>query len=376
MVPPPQPPSPDPEARPTPPDRPGLKIVPRPWRTPRPTPELPQPPDPPTQAATPATTPDKPASPSRATGRARRSGKQVFQPWQASSRDPESTDHWGGPPPEGLHPSQPTTHRLAWIGLLVAMAFSGTVAWQIAPRPGHNQPARPPARPAHELIPSIAPADLARQAAERVRAFLATTSIDERAAFVRHPEITRSRMQAWHTDDRPLLPLDVLSFHERWAEEPVGPYSFVMLYMEMADFTTRAIALERHPTKGLLVDWESFESWSEIPWSEFLASPITSPVEFRVVVEYDTYHNFEFADSAVWRCFRLSDPANQEHAWGYCPVESPAAVDLAHLLRRQRRQGTTQAKAIVSLRSASPDPARRQFTIESFVHDSWLKPDP
>ncbi|MFN0127575.1 MAG: hypothetical protein ACKV19_12910 [Verrucomicrobiales bacterium] len=303
-------------------------------------------------------------------------GKQVFQPWQASPSDPESTYHWGGPLPSDSPAPKPTSHRLGWIGLLVAVALSGTVAWQVAHRPASILPPHPPARPAHDVIPSIAPADLARQAAERVRAFLATTSIDERAAFVRHPEITRSRMQGWHTDDRPLHPLNVLSFHERWAEELVGPHTFVMLYMEMADFTTRAIALERHPTAGLLVDWESFESWSEIPWSDFLTSPTNSPVEFRVVVEYDTYYNFEFADPKAWSCFRVSDPANQAHAWGYCPVESPAAVHLGHLLRRQRRQGTTQAKAIVSLRSASPDPARRQFTIESFVQDNWLKPDP
>lgn len=304
-----------------------------------------------------------------------RSRRPVLQPWEAPSFDPEDTGEWGATRPEEAEPQGRKNWRLAWLGLAVAVPLGAVMIWQSAARPPAAGATPPPLITPIAIAPPTA-ADLARLAADTARDFLATSSVDDRARFVRHPEITRERMTSWHSANRPLRPLAVTSFHERWAEESVGDHTFVMLYMEMADFTTRAIALEKLPDGGLLVDWESFESWSELPWTQYLESEPAESTEFRVIAERDTYFNFAFADSSTWLCFRLNDPANEAHGWGYCRTDSEVANALRHLFRRQRQQGTSQVKAMLRLRFAGAERGRRQVLIESLVQDHWLKADP
>lgn len=305
--------------------------------------------------------------------KAKPKSRPVLHPWQAPESQSTVETVWGDTAAPEATAAPPEHRRLIWIGWTVAAALCLTLAWQLGGPALHSSPPLPPPAP-----PSAPPAtaDTAREAAETARAFLATTSLDDRLRFIRHPEATRARMAAWYSAQRPLKPLEVLSFHDRWAEERVGETSFLMLYMEMADFTQRAIAMERRPDGSLSVDWESFEYWSDIPWTTFLETEPPQAVEFRVVAEYDSYHNFKYAEADDWVCFRLTDPADQAHAWGYCPPGSTPATTLAHLLSRQKQQGNPQAKAILLLRFEPGDPGRRQVRIDAVVQEHWLKPDP
>ena len=334
----------------------------------------------PQAAAAPAVAPapqDKPPSTeapeARPAFKAKPKSLPTLHPWQPSEAVQESETAWGTEPSPDS-PSAPPSHRkLAWIGWSVACLLILTVAWQLTGPARQSTPVLPP--PAPPTAPP-ATADTAREAAEVARAFLATTTLDDRLRFIRHPEATRARMAAWHTTDRPLQPLQVLSFHDRWAEERVGDATFLMMYMEMADFTQRAIAMERRPDGSLAVDWESFEYWSDVPWTTFLETEPPQAVEFRVVAEYDSYYNFNYSDADAWVCFRLTDPADQAHAWGYCPPGSAPATTLAHLLSRQQQQGNPQAKAILLLRFEPGTHGRRQLRIDAVVQEHWLKPDP
>lgn len=300
------------------------------------------------------------------------SHRPMLQPWEAANFDPEDTDQWGevGQTVESRHRRG---LRLALLSLAVALPLGAVVVWQSAPR---TVPEAPAARPATRPAAVPATSEHARQAAFVAEAFLATSTLEARASLVRHPEITRARMEAWHTPEHPLRPLKVLHFHERWAEESVGKNTFLLLYMEMADFTTRAIALERAPEGGFKIDWESFEGWSPLPWTRFLAEEPSAAMEFRVMVQRDTYHNFGYADPDAWLSFKLTDPADLAHCWGYCPVTSEAGFTLSRLLRRQTQQGELQIKAIVRLRFEEGRSGHQQVLIESVVQDGWLKPDP
>jgi hypothetical protein len=316
---------------------------------------------------------DGESSPRPAPGtRTTRTPSPVLTPWQASSVDPEDTAGWGDSPRQPASTEPRHGRRLAAIGLVLATLLGAAAVWLRATATPAPRPA-----PAITTPPTdTAPADLARRAADTVHAFLATSSIDDRARFVRHPEVTRARMQKWHTASRPLRPLQALKFHSRSSQERVGSHTFFVLVLESSDFTTRTIALELQPDGEFKVDWESFESWSEIPWTEHLALESADPVEFRVVAEPDTYYNYAYTDSTAWVCYKLTDPANQAHCWGYAAAGSETATALEHLLRRQRQQGLGHAKAILRLRFAADAAGHRQALIDAIVHDHWLKPDP
>jgi len=319
---------------------------------------------------------DEPSPRSAPGARTTRTPSPVLVPWQATSIDPEDTAGWGENPRQPAAAEPRHGRRLAAIGLVLAGLLGAAAVWLRATTTPVALPAPTTANPPAGSTADTAPADLARRAADTVHAFLATASIDDRARFVRHPEVTRLRMQKWHTASRPLRPLQALKFHSRSSQERVGSHTFLVLVLETSDFDTRTIALERQPDGDFKVDWESFESWSAVPWTEHLALESADPVEFRVLAEPDTYYNYAYTDSTAWVCYKLTDPANQAHCWGYAAAGSETAIALDHLLRRQHQQGLGHAKAILRLRFASNAAGHRQALIDSLVQDHWLKPDP
>jgi hypothetical protein len=299
----------------------------------------------------------------------------VLQPWEAATYDPEEIGEWGAET-SGKDAPPPRHSKLAFFGVAVVAVLGGFIIWQSAP----NTSATSPSSVAPSTLTrglAVRPAsERARQAADVARAFLATTTPEERTALVRHPEITGPRLLNWYTSEHPLRPLPVLQFHERWAEEIMGSRVFVMLTMEMADFTSRGIALEEFPDGSFKVDWESFEAWSTLPWRDYLTTAPSEPVEFRVIVEPDTYFNFSYADPARWLNFKLTEPATNDYCWGYCLLTSESAFKLRQMLRRQQTQGESHVKAIVRLRFEADGRGRRQVLIDDVLQDGWLRTEP
>jgi hypothetical protein len=165
----------------------------------------------------------------------------VLQPWEAATYDPEEIGEWGAEA-SGKDAPPLRSSKLAFFGVALVAMLGGFIIWQSTPHTSATSTSTiPPSTLTRGL--AVRPAsERARQAADVARAFLATTTPEERTAFVRHPEITGPRLINWHTSEHPLRPLPVLQFHERWAEEIMGSRVFVMLTMEMADFTSGRIS--------------------------------------------------------------------------------------------------------------------------------------
>jgi hypothetical protein len=220
------------------------------------------------------------------------------------------------------------------------------------------------------------------RANELVTQFLATDSFDARIALVRHPEITRPRMEKWHADPaRPLTPFRIRQVMPFPTEAEQDGLDFLTYSFETEDYGVRAIAVQRQklPTGQTLlgIDWESFVGWSEISWKDFLRSEPSAPSDFRVMARLDTYYNYAFKDQSKWFCYKLIDPEGWAHCYGYCELDSTAAALLNNLIRKQAASNSPDKEAVRTILKLHFDPQAKgqsQVIIDAVVQDGWVIP--
>ncbi len=220
----------------------------------------------------------------------------------------------------------------------------------------------------------------ARRVLER---YLAADSLDKLAAEVRHPEVTRPRMERYYKDTV-IKPRKKRTESQAWSEVRIGDKEFIRAAWELDDFRIYQFNLEIIPGSDPKIDWESLVHWSEMPWKDFLKTPPEEAYEFRVNVTHeaaDQYYNYSFKGQELeMMCFKLEDPEKYGSCWAYCHKDSEAASTLLFNLKRARQQGMLNAdrKATFSciLRLRFPPEGRKtnQVLIEKLVHDSWVQP--
>lgn len=212
-------------------------------------------------------------------------------------------------------------------------------------------------------------------AAQQVAAqFLLSSTLEARAALVRHPDVTQPRMAAWHAEaSRPLQPYALERFAGTGEELTINGRSFVICHPVITGVGTRALALEE-TSAGFRVDWESFVFWAETDWLEFVRQGSTAPAEFRVAITPAERFEHAYADATKFYCFQVSDPENREQVWVYAPLDSEIGHELNLLIRRCRQQGASHAKAILRLRFEEAGRAHRQAVVEAIVQDGWIVP--
>ena len=213
--------------------------------------------------------------------------------------------------------------------------------------------------------------------------FLDADSLEKMAAEVRHPELSRPRMERYYAAN-PLKPRKKRSGSQSWSEIRIAETEFIRSVWELDDFRVYPIALEIIPGADPKVDWESFVNWSEIPWKDFLKSPPEQSVDFRVTVTYepgDQYYNYSFKGRELdLMCFKIEDPERYGSCWAYCDKDSEAASQLLFHLKsaRSQRQFNQDGNAAISciLRLRFPPEGRKtnQVMIEKFIHDNWVQP--
>lgn len=215
-----------------------------------------------------------------------------------------------------------------------------------------------------------------------LKRFLGATTIDEMVKEVRHPEITRPRMERFYSQE-PMAPRTVRNEASAWGEVRIENHDFINNTMELDDFDVRAVALEVLPDGPPKVDWESFVNWSEMTWAEFLKHPPDDAVEFRVSVVADDFYSGAFEGHELdTLCFKLSSPrkSQYEFCYGYCDINSEAGSQILFMQRRAAQirkldvKGKPVANCILRLRFTPEGKRFNQVTIEKMIWQGWVQP--
>lgn len=213
--------------------------------------------------------------------------------------------------------------------------------------------------------------------------FLAADSVEKMAAEVRHPQETQPRMERYYAAN-PLKPRKIRSESQSWSEIRIEDTEFIRAGMELDNFIAYPVTLEIVPGGEPKVDWESFVSWAEFPWKDFLRKPPEQSLDYRVTATTDPrdqYYNYSFKGRELdLLCFKLEDPGKYGSCWAYCDKDSEAASKLLFNLKRSRQQGIvndegkTAISCILRLRFPPEGMKTNQVMIEAFLHDSWVQP--
>jgi hypothetical protein len=144
--------------------------------------------------------------------------------------------------------------------------------------------------------------------------------------------------------------------------------SFLSIDVEMEDFSSRPIAVEK-TKEGYLVDWESWVGYCEMPWAELRRVKPTKPVLMRVRVSSVSYYNFNFSDDRKWESYHLTDVSDEYSVYGYVEKYS----ELAGQLAPAKEEGRSGAM-IVRLRFPEEAMSDNQVFIEDIVTVGWVLP--
>lgn len=307
-----------------------------------------------------------------------------FSPVHTPDTEAEAAG-WGAPQLEDPAAAARSRRFVSLALLIVLLGLGGLGIYGL--RQAFQKPAEDPADSGGSGTASAATSEDVMRNVEDARKvlerFLAADSIDKLAAEVRHPDITRPRMERWY-GNTPIKPRKMKSESQSWSEIRIEDTEFIRAVWELDDFHVYAITLEIVPGGEPKVDWESFVNWSEIAWKDFLKSPPDQSVEFRVSVTHhanDQYYNYYSKGQELeLMCFKLEDPEKYGSCWAYCHKDSEAASMLLFNLKRARQQGQVNAdgkvftSCILKLRFPPEGMKSNQVLIEKFVHDSWVIP--
>lgn len=215
-----------------------------------------------------------------------------------------------------------------------------------------------------------------------LKRFLGAATIEEMVKEVRHPEITRPRMERFYSET-PIAPRTMRNEASTWGEVRIENHDFINNTMELDDFDVRTVALEVSEDGPPKVDWESFVNWSEMTWAEFLKHPPDDAVEFRVSVVADDFYNGAFEGHELdTLCFKLSSPrkTQYEFCYGYCDINSEVGSQILFMQRRAVQiqkldeKGKPVANCILRLRFTPEGKRFNQVTIEKMIWQGWVQP--
>ncbi len=317
--------------------------------------------------------PISPREPKQAKGAVRLNNqRRVFAPQKEISSDLEVTESWGQ-----SDSKPPLSRRYMIIAVLTMIPIIlGLLIW------GMKEVFRkkPVATVSHTLAKDDKnEADIVRLAQAVLTKFHDAKTIDEMARYVRHPEITKPRMEGWY--QRPFPRFTVESFGNAQVSNVEG-VEFIIGDLQLSGERSKSIALETPDENGvgtmaddLRIDWESMVCWSEMTSDSFLAQESERACDFRVVLRRDSYPNAPYDDESRWICFKINFP-NGNFCYGYVELNSDVATEMIQPLRRASENGVESLNATLRLRFRPDARGRKnlvpQVSIERF-RDGWLR---
>ncbi len=180
-------------------------------------------------------------------------------------------------------------------------------------------------------------------AGEVIGRFLSAQDYEARLQFCRDPGRVQALMED-HYSREPDGPIEFREPEDGWKMQPYR--SFLLAQLELGDFRTVPLAVERQADGGYLVDWESFVAYCEIPWEKFQQDRPTDRFVVRVLASLGDYFNNGYEDSD-WACLKLEDAARNQSVYGYIKLDDP-------LLEEVRRVVNPTGTSHLTLRVAYP----------------------
>ncbi|MCX8496471.1 MAG: hypothetical protein ORN51_09855 [Akkermansiaceae bacterium] len=178
------------------------------------------------------------------------------------------------------------------------------------------------------------------------RNFLKASSIDEMIPFIRHAERVTPLMRTFYASN----PIDHLQVKNLTQLQPVTLDEraiFWQVSFETGPEKITSLLVEVLKSGEVKIDWETYAHYQPMDWDVFAKKrPAGSTFEFRVYIEPDNFYSYEFKNSNVWNCYKLTALGKEETLFGYVKAGSETAETLAKLVAENSNQKVAGALRI------------------------------
>ncbi|MFT4639766.1 MAG: hypothetical protein ACI8T1_003091 [Verrucomicrobiales bacterium] len=218
-------------------------------------------------------------------------------------------------------------------------------------------------------------AEMLELARPGIVSFLGSTSNEQALQYVRRPGKVSFMMKKHY------LP----GSFQPMAFDSIGPAEnchlvsdgFFVIPVTLKDYSSRGIAVQIPDgvtSNEFLIDWESWEGYSEMGFSEMRLRQPKDPVLVRCYIVQDEYYNFEFSDKERYLSFKISDHTREEQLWVYADRSSVAYGKMVAALAGADGIGTGEEVATLRLRylEGTSNPSSDQLEITELVTFGWV----
>jgi hypothetical protein len=199
--------------------------------------------------------------------------------------------------------------------------------------------------------------------------FLAAGSVEERLAFVRHPERVRPLMEDHYGRE------SLQSYQDPVIRElspiSLALQSFIVMVVDTREEDGLPLLVEDGPD-GLRVDWESFVCYQPISPERFAAERPSEPVSLRAYASLDHFFVYQFADEKKYGCLRLEFRDSDTVLFGY--VERGSVVEQKFNQILSQTGTRTNQPMILRLRFPEECPEKRCVVVEDVESPLWAYP--
>ncbi len=205
-----------------------------------------------------------------------------------------------------------------------------------------------------------------REAQEVIETFLNANSVKAILPLIRPVKNLENNVTAFYAK-HPITPTKFNSIDNVDASSRADQ-NVVTAVVRFSDFSTQFITAIKVDGR-YLIDWESWVGWSEMDYETLISEKPLAPVEVRVIVNSESYYNYDFPNSSEneWQSYRLRFVGENQELHGYVKRTS----ELNSLLTPTLDQG---AKSMVlHIRYQDSNSHQSQVLIDAVVVDGWVK---
>jgi hypothetical protein len=194
------------------------------------------------------------------------------------------------------------------------------------------------------------------------RTFLEATRVEDLLPVVRNPGVAEARMRRVYPGGK-IEPPGLTKFNTDSTVVRQGTITAVKVLTRA--FDEKHLAFVDTP-QGIKIDWESWAGWSDMTWSEFLASKPTAVRVFRVNLSPSDYYNFAFAADTKWQAYRLTSPDEGHAVYGYAEHGSAVSAKLPP------PTDTQPVALMLALKFPDHATSANQVLIEKVIAEGWV----
>ncbi len=210
-----------------------------------------------------------------------------------------------------------------------------------------------------------------------IAAYLAATTVQEKALYVRDPERVLPLMEEYYKK----LPVVSEQMRSSVVESPVMGKNGVLWRVKAREKDIHGsihLLVETKEDGRSLVDWETDVIYQPSDWSAFKKAKSTEVHAFRArvqIAQLDGFHGFEFSEYNRFRCFKVTLPGSDDYLWAYTEIGSKEDAKMVNLITSGGRRSINTKRtipAILELRYPEGGQSGRCVHLSRLVQAGWL----